>query len=192
MMVAGCAALPSNLTTTVETRVAVEPRPKLASAQLLDYLLEVRGMQARDLATEKDIVRAEFMRGKSEFSRMKLAMLLAVSPSTTASTEDAELVSLLAPLTYGMATTHTATDLMALATLMQSFVQDRKKLREQLKDSQARTQTTRRDEVNSLTEARILRSKVEELENQLAALKSIERSVSVKGEARTISPPLPR
>ena len=149
-------------------------------------------MQARDLATEKDIVRAEFMRGKSEFSRMKLAMLLAVSPSTTASTEDAELVSLLAPLTYGMATTHTATDLRALATLMHSFVQDRKKLREQLKDSQARTQTTRRDEVNSLTEARILRSKVEELENQLAALKSIERSVSVKGEARTISPPLPR
>ena len=179
----------------VETRVVIEPAPKLASELLLNYSLEARAMSAADLANEKDRARAEFGRNKSEFNRMKLAILIALSPSNVSSSasgavagisEDAELNSLLEPITYGAAATGNspAPDLRALAMLIQTLVQDRKKLRDQLKDAQSRTQTTRRDEASSQTEARILRAKVEELEKKLDALKSIERSVNTKGDAR--------
>ncbi len=191
----GCAIPPAAVTPQVETRVIVEPAPKLASELLLNYSLEARAMSAADSTVEKERARAEFGRNKSEFNRMKLAILLALSPTSSPSSapntaigisEDVELSSLLEPITYGATATGNspAPDLRALATLIQALVHDRKKLRDQLKEAQSRTQITRRDEASSQTEARILRAKVEELEKKLDALKSIERSVSTKGDAR--------
>lgn len=191
----GCAIQPTAVTPPVETRGIVEPAPKLASELLLNYSLEARAMSAADLTTEKERVRTEFGLNKSEFNRMKLAILLALSPASLPNSapnpaigisEDIELSSLLEPITYGVTANggSPAPDLRALATLIQALVNDRKKLRDQLKETQSRTQTTRRDEASSQTEARILRAKVEELEKKLDALKSIERSVSTKGDAR--------
>ena len=195
IVASGCAIQPTAVTPQVETRVIVERAPKLASELLLNYLLEARAMSAADLTAEKERVRVEFSLNKSEFNRMKLAILLALSPASLpnsapnpaiGSSEDIELSNLLEPITYGVTANGNspAPDLRALATLIQALVHDRKKLRDQLKEAQSRTQTTRRDEVSSQTEARILRAKVDELEKKLDALKSIERSVSTKGDAR--------
>ena len=204
ILCAGCAIQPTLITPPpVETRAIVEPAPKLGSEILLNYLLEARAMSAADLAAEKDRARTEFSQSKTEMNRLKLAILIALSPGATAGApagapasavasatiaEESELNLLLEPLIYATAYGATApnpapaADLRALATLIQALVVDRKKLRDQLKDSIARTQTTRREEASSQTEARILRAKVEELEKKLDALKSIERSVSVKSE----------
>ncbi len=200
LLSAGCAIQPVTAPPPqAEARVIIEPAPKLVSEQLLNYLLEARALSASDLMAEKERVRADFLHSKTEFNRMKLAILIAIPPaaaqsSATSSAEDAELNTLLDPLTYGLATSGNAAapDLRALAVLMQGLVQDRKKLRDQLRESLNRTQTTRRDEASSLSEARILRAKVNELENKLDALKSIERSVSVKSDARNGTTPPPR
>ena len=197
---AGCAIQPAPaLPLPAEARIIIEPAPKLVSEQLLHYLLEARALSTGDLMAEKERVRADFSRSKTEFSRMKLAILIAIpsaaaQSSAASSAEDAELNTLLDPLTYGLAASGNAAapDLRALATLMQGLVQDRKKLRDQLRESLSRTQITRRDEASSLSEARILRAKVDELEKKLDALKSIERSVSVKSDARNSTTPPPR
>lgn len=197
---AGCALQPTVVQPpAVETRVVIEPAPKSASEQLLNFLLEARAMPASDLSNEKDRARAEFAKNKTEFNRMKLAILIALSsainqivqPAATNTADDNELAALLEPLTYSVNASGSAAapDLRGLAMLIQSLVQDRKKLRDQLKDALTRTQTTRRDELSSQSEARILRAKVEELEKKLDALKSIERSVSVKGDARNNTAP---
>lgn len=200
MLSAGCAIQPAPaLPLPAETRIIIEPAPKLISEQLLNYLLEARALSTSDLMAEKERVRADFSRSKTEFNRMKLAILIAIpsaaaQSSAASSAEDAELNTLLDPVTYGLAASGNAAapDLRALATLMQGLVQDRKKLRDQLRESLSRTQITRRDEASSLSEARILRAKVDELEKKLDALKSIERSVSVKSDARNNATPPPR
>ena len=200
MLSAGCAIQPAPaLPLPAETRIIIEPAPKLISEQLLNYLLEARALSTSDLMAEKDRVRVDFSRSKTEVNRMKLAILIAIpsaaaQSSAASSAEDAELNTLLDPVTYGLAASGNAAapDLRALATLMQGLVQDRKKLRDQLRESLSRTQITRRDEASSLSEARILRAKVDELEKKLDALKSIERSVSFKSDARNNPTPPPR
>ena len=61
---------------------------------------------------------------------------------------------------------------------------ERRKLREQLRESQAKFNLAKRDEVRE-GEARALRAKVDELEKKLDALKSIDRSVNRRTEAPT-------
>ena len=183
-----------------------ELAPQITSEQLLHYLLTARAMTPSDFAAEKERARAEFLHNKTEFNRLKLAILISLSPAmgtgiATAplaaaanSAEDTELTTLLEPFTYSVASSANATssDLRALAMLIQGLVQDRKKLRDLLKDALNRTQITRRDELSLQSEARILRAKVEELEKKLDALKSIERSVSVKSDARNNPTSSPR
>lgn len=204
MMLAACTT-PSTLMPATEARIDAAAAPKMASEQLLHYLLTVRAMTPTDFVAEKERVRADFLHHKTEFNRIKLALLMALSPSmgsnVTAtslaaanSADDAELTTLLEPLTASSASSSISTprDLQALAMLIQGWTQDRKKLREQLRDSLNRTQMTRRDELSSQSEARILRAKVEDLEKKLDALKSIERSVSVKSDARNNPAPSTR
>ena len=204
LMLAACTT-PSTQAPAQGIRAKTEPAPMM-SEQLLNYLLTARAMTPTDFASEKERVRAEFLHDKTEFNRMKLAILISLLPATGPSitttplaaaaniAEDTELTTLLEPFTNSLASSSNATspDLRGLAMLIQGLVQDRKKLREQLKDSLNRTQITRRDELSSQSEARILRAKVEELEKKLDALKSIERSVGVKSDARNGAAPLTR
>jgi polyhydroxyalkanoate synthesis regulator phasin len=69
----------------------------------------------------------------------------------------------------------------ALAMLLHNLVSERRKVREQLRDTLARLVLARKEDTRD-AEMRALRARVEELENTLSALKSIDRSVNRRAE----------
>lgn len=160
-------------------------------------------MSPAELVLEKEKTRAEFNTEKSELNRMKLALLLILpTPATTTAAaliaDDAELAALVDPVASGASanavgaatvtgnpeTRLAESEARVLALLIQGSMQERKRLRDQSRDWQLRTQVAKTDLTKSEQEARILRTKMEELETQLAALKSIERSVTSRTKGR--------
>jgi hypothetical protein len=199
----GCALEPAKIDRMPppDPTIIMQPVVVSVSDALQNFLLQAKKMAPAELAIEKEKVRAEFNGDKSEYSRIKLALLLTmpipgnVSAATLAA-EDAELAALVDPLaTAAYSTTSTVgssaearsseAELKVLALLIQSNVQERKRLREQTRDAMSRTQVARTEATKNEQEARILRTKVDELEKQLAALKSIERSVTSRTKERT-------
>jgi hypothetical protein len=199
----GCALEPVKIDRTrpPDPAIIMQPIAFSVSDALQNFLLQAKKMAPAELAIEKEKVRAEFNGDKSEYSRIKLALLLTmpipgnVSAATLAA-EDAELAALVDPLASAAVTTNSIVgssaearsseaELKVLALLIQSNVQERKRLREQTRDAMSRTQVARTEATKNEQEARILRTKVEELEKQLAALKSIERSVNSRTKERT-------
>lgn len=196
-------ALPPKRSAPAPAGVIAQPSE---ADQLLAYLMPTRKLDARDFLIEREQVRNAFRADKSEFNRVKLALLLATMPapamsSTTVAgtnanaSDDAELIALLEPMlntTSGLATgapvRPTNTELRGLAMLMHSLALDRKKLREQWREAQARLNALRRDDTKDV-EMRGLRAHVEELERKLAALKSIDRSVNRRSEVQRVEPP---
>ena len=158
--------------------------PQLSEAdQLLTYALQARLLPA-DFSLEKERARAEIVADKSPYKRVKLAMLIALSPPAStpaaAAADDSEIQGLVEPIAFNTNPAQASDEpaLRGIAALLLSAAQERKRLREQLRDTMLRSQANRRDEVSAQTEARILRTQVEELEKKLNALKSIERSVN--------------
>lgn len=176
---AGCTLVPAHVDAPAHEAKTATYQPSDAE-QLLTYILQARMLSPAEFAMEKDRARAEFAVDKSSYKRVRLAILMALSPpalTPAAVTEEAEFQALLEPLAFGTSASPEPA-LRAIATLLQSVTQDRKRLREQLRDAVARGQATRREEASALAEARILRIQVEDLEKKLNALKSIERSVT--------------
>ena len=137
-------------------------------------------------------MRAAFQTEKSDFNRVKFALLLASTSTSTPGnfSDDAELIALLEPLGRdGNAPTKddAQAGVRALAMLMVGMAQDRKKLRDQSRDAQARLSTLRRDDSKEL-EARALRARVSELERKLAAIKSIDSSVNRRADTQRLDP----
>ncbi len=174
------------------TRLIFQAAEPSAADTLLTYVTQTRKLDAREFAIEREQMRAAFQTEKSEFNRVKFALLLA---STSASTpgnfnDDAELIALLEPLGRdGNAPTKDdpQAGVRALAMLMVGLAQDRKKLRDQSRDAQARLSTLRRDDSKEL-EARALRARVSELERKLAAIKSIDSSVNRRADTQRLDP----
>lgn len=202
-LLAACALEPKRVELPA-AQVIVQPAPPSETDQLLAYMMHSRKLDARDFAAEREQLRILFQMDRSEFSRVKLAMLIASTPSTSStaaanlvanSHDDAELISLLEPLINNTGasnadasvTPHTSA-IRALAMLIYGIAQDRKKLREQWRESQARVSALRRDDSKEV-EARALRARVEELEAKLAALKSIDRSLNSRSETGRTTPP---
>ena len=185
-------------------RVVVQPAPPSETDQLLTYMMQTRKLDARELANEREQLRAIFQADKSEFNRVKLALLIAPAPLTSATAaanlttnanDDAELITLLEPLVNNNSASSTdalvvpqSFEIRALSTLIYGIAQDRKKLRDQWREAQARVNALRRDDTKEV-EARALRARVEELEAKLAALKSIDSSVNRRFEAPRTTPP---
>ena len=200
MCLLGACALESKRIEPPQTRLIVQPAMPSESDQLLVYFAQVRKFDARELASEREQMRNAFQLGKSEFNRVKLAILLASTPTALLTTaaianDDGELIGLLEPLVNGPsastadpAAVAKRVEISALASLVYGMAQDRRKLREQWRETQARVNALRRDETKDV-EARALRAQVDELERKLAALKSIDRSVNRRSESpRTESP----
>jgi len=199
----GCALEPAKVdrVPTPDPTIIFQPAAASASDALQTLLLQARKMAPAELAIEKEKVRAEFNADKSEFTRIKLALLLTLSAPSNASAamlvaDDAELTSLVDPVATAAGTTTvigsssteprtSEAELKVVALLIQSSVQERKRLREQAREAQARAQVTKAEVTKKEEEARNLRTKVEELEKQLAALQSIERSVTSRTKPRT-------
>lgn len=188
-VLAACALEPKRVDTPPETRIIVQPAPQSEADQLLSHVAKVRKLEAREFAAERDSARIQFQRDKSDFNRVKYALMLALPPVATssvpgaASQDDIELISLIDPLVTGAASGNTSADseVRALATLLHGVVSDRRKVREQLRDTQARLALARKDDTRD-ADARALRARVEELETRLNALKSIDRSVNRRAD----------
>jgi hypothetical protein len=199
----GCALESAKIDRTPppDPTIIMRPTAPSASDALQTLLLQTKKMAPAELAIEKEKARAEFNADKSEINRIKLALLLALPAAGNASAaalaaDDAELTTLVDPVAASAGTTTVVgtnnteprtseAELKVLALLIQSNVLERKRLREQARDAQSRTQVAKAELTKSEQEARILRTKVEELEKQLTALKSIERSVNSRTKAKT-------
>ncbi len=206
----GCVLEPTKIDRKppLESAVIMQPATPSASDALPGFLLQAKKLAPTELALEKEKARADFNSEKSELNRIKLALLLALpapsnTPAATLAADDAELAVLIEPIVSGASgasgatanTANTATggavearlsesELRVLGLLIQGSVQERKRLRDQAREAQSRTQVARTELNASQQEARILRTKLEELETQLAALKSIERSVTSRTKGR--------
>ena len=184
----------------IERPVPLEPRiiervaPPSDGDLLMTYVLQVRKLSADDFMVEQNRVRTEFSNSSSEFNRVKLAVMLALSPSAASATasatngngggEDTELIALLDPLVFSAAASGSAVkpELRALAYILQGMANERKRLRELAKIAQTKITVIKRDE-SSIVESKQLKVRIEDLERQLAALKSIEKSVGARGES---------
>jgi hypothetical protein len=188
-LLAGCALDPGRIEAPREARNLVQPSPPSAADQLLGQVAKVRKLEAREFAAEREIARNQFQQDRSDFNRVKYALMLALtpvttfSPSATSAQDDVELISLIDPL---LAVTVPGsppvdTEVGALAMLLHGAASDRRKLREQLRETQLRLALAKKDDSRE-AEARALRARVEELETKLNALKSIDRSVNRRAE----------
>ena len=201
-LLAACALEPKRNEPPV-TRVIMQPAHPSESDELLGYLAQARKLDTRQFVAERELMRNTFQADKSEFNRVKLALLLAAIPGPAGPVsaganagEDGDLIALLEPLVHNAGASPAAvppailqTGIRPLAMLVYGMAQDRKKLREQWRDAQARVNAMRRDDTKDV-EARTLRARVEELEGRLAALKSIDRSVNRRSETQRIESPV--
>ena len=201
----GCVLEPAKIgrTPPPDSTIIMPPAVPTMADVLQVFLLQAKKMTPPELAVEKEKTRAEFNADKSELNRMKLALLLALpvaanTPLATLAADDAELAGLVEPVASGGnganstnnadARAHDA-ELRVLALVIQGNVQERKRLRDQAREAQSRTQVAKTDSTKIELEARNLRTKVEELETQLAALKSIERNVNSRTKGRLDTAP---
>jgi predicted nucleic acid-binding Zn-ribbon protein len=194
-LVSACALEPGRGAPPVTRVIAQQATPSEAD-QLLAYIAQTRQLDARGLARERDQLRSVFEAQKTEFTRVKLALLLASNTAVTSlAQDDTELILLLEPMVHrdnapnaDFQSQSAQADTRALAALMYGLAQDRKKLRDQLREAQARINALRRNDAKEI-EARALRARVEELERNLAALKSIDLSVNRRTDAQRGEPP---
>ena len=146
----------------------------------------MRKLEARELAVERENARNQFQRNKSEYNRVKYALMMALAPvaSASAAQDDIELIGVIEPLIAGAGAVSATPDseVRALATLLYGVVNDRRKVRDQLRDTQSRLALAKKDDTRD-AETRALRARVEELEGKLNALKSIDRSVNRRAES---------
>lgn len=180
-LLSGCAIEPRRAEPPTTTRVIVQPAPPSEVDQLLAYSARLRKLEPRELALEREQARSAVLRDKSDFSRVKLALLLAAATATHTASEDVELIAALEPVVATPAGETAGAELRLLAQVLHVIAIERRKLREQLRESQVRLVAARRDEPRE-AETRALRAKVEDLEKKLNALKSIDRSVNRRVE----------
>ncbi len=176
---------PNELEVPTTTRIW-SSRRSLQGDQLLAYAGRLRKLDSREAASEREQVRIAYVRDRTEFSRVKYALALSLVSSPA---EEIELIALLDPLAGAPASSVSAngaesSELRTLAQVLHTMAVERRKLREQLRESQAKVSLARREETRE-SEARALRAKVDELEKKLDALKSIDRSVNRRTEAST-------
>lgn len=127
-LAAGCAPLP-----TVEKdepqRVEKQPavvRPGTVPAQsdaesLLAYYQQVKGMSGVELSREHETARQAYVRSRTEFNRVRFALMLSL-PNTTFS-DDGRALELLEPVSRNF-----NGQLHGLASLLVAHLQERKRL----------------------------------------------------------------
>jgi hypothetical protein len=133
------------------------------------------------LSAEKEAARDAFERDPVQFRRTRYLLALYASPASVA--DDEKLTALLDPVI-----TATQDDnnlgLITMANLMQQALNTRKKLRDEINQVNKRLAVATASANNNAKrddrepELRLLKLRVEELEKQIAAMKSIDKSVT--------------
>lgn len=178
---------PRRIDVPVETRIIVQPAPPSEADQLLGHVAKMRKLDAREFTSERENARNLFLRDKSDFNRIKYSLTLALTPSSSPTVvnmqDDTEVINLIEPLISadGVSLSAADSEVRVLAALLYGMAHDRRKMREQLRDTQARLNLAKKDDVRD-AETRALRQRVEMLEGKLNALKSIDRSVNRRAE----------
>jgi polyhydroxyalkanoate synthesis regulator phasin len=172
----GCAVLDRPMVALPPPAAIVEaPKPSSAD-QLIDQLQAMQIMSGGDLVALREKHREAFERDASSANRLNyaLAWYLTQTSNVAAADED-KLAQLIEPLATP---TNTDSATRALASLLQQAALSRKKVRDDTRYALQRANTTKKEEPSREAEVRQLRARIDDLEKQLAALKSIERSVT--------------
>ncbi len=149
-----------------------------AADEAISAIQTLQNITPAELLTAKESAREMFERDPVAFRRMRYVLALFVSPPTPA--DDDRLLALVEPMVSSTEFRQTADGIIAV--VVQQSAAARKKLRDDAALQRSRANSvaagnaSKRDDRE--TEVRSLRTRVEDLEKQLAAMKSIERSVT--------------
>ena len=171
LIVAGCATVaPPSIPATI-TQAPI----KIASAadSLVAELARLQAMPPAALATVKESARDAFERDPADFRRVFYALTLFVAPSSPA--DDDRLLAIVEPLIISGKPVEEAARVVVALALANAVA--RKKIRDEAILQRNRVAAAgKRDDREA--ENRVLKQRVDELEKQLVALKSINRSVT--------------
>jgi DNA repair exonuclease SbcCD ATPase subunit len=145
-------------------RVVLPPEPASAET-LLGEFERLRRLSAADLAREQDAARQAFAQTRSDAARVQLAMAL-----TAPGAPSSEAVELLEPLVK-----NPAAPLHSLAFLLSVQIQEQRRLIAQLQGLQQNNQGLQQN-------VQALQQNVQGLQQKLDALRTLERSLSERGE----------
>jgi hypothetical protein len=123
--------------------------------RLLSYFEQIRKLPAAELGRENDSARAAFTRTRSDFDRMRLAIVLSIP--NTALSDDQRAVDLLDPLVKSQ-----NSSLRGLAFLVSAHLQERRRLESGMQS---------------------LQQNMQGLQQKLDALMSLERSLIDREQA---------
>ncbi|HEV7802304.1 MAG TPA: hypothetical protein VGP15_14600 [Burkholderiales bacterium] len=179
LCLAGCVAVePSEREPAPESWPAVKPpiKPEPIAAELrqpdIDVLLSeferFRRLSAADLAREQDAARQSFNQTRSDAARLQLAMAMSVPGS--AAIDETRALDLLEPLAK-----NPLAPLHGLAFLLSAHIQEQRRLVAQLQGLQQNNQGLQQN-------VQSLQQNVQGLQQKLDALRTLERSLSERGE----------
>lgn len=173
LLLAGCATTQAPV--VVQEALAPLARPASASELALAELARLQTLPPQEAALAREVAREALEREPSPARRGQYLMTLLVAPASPA---DDDRATALADATLNSATTDNDVQrtLTVLATMARENAATRKKLRDELAQQRGRVVNPKRDDREP--EVRALKQRVDELEKQLVAIKSIERSVS--------------
>jgi FtsZ-binding cell division protein ZapB len=151
-------------------RVVVPAEPK---ANELDSLLaefeRLRRLPAAELPREQELARQAFNQSRSDAARVKLAMASSLPGSPPG--EEARALELLEPLAKNPTST-----LHGLAFMLSAFIQEQRRLAGLAQGLQQNTQMLEKNN-------QALQQNVHGLQQKLDALRTLERSLSERGES---------
>lgn len=138
-MLAGCVAMQSAETGEVKPQVKSEaPRPVSDTESLLGYFQYIKKLPVAELSKEHDSARQAYAKARSEFNRVRLALVLSLS--NTPLSDDSSALELLEPIVKNQ-----QASLYGLAFFLSSYIQEKKKL-----DSNVQSLQSKLDAIKSL------------------------------------------
>jgi hypothetical protein len=143
---------------------APEPIPAARTSEVETLIADfqrLRRLPAAELAREQETARQVFSQARTDASRVRLAMAMAVPGSPPG--EDVRALELLDPLVK-----NPGASLHGLAFMIATYIQDQRRLASQLQSSQQNVHA--------------LQQNLQALQQKLDALMSLERSLTERGE----------
>jgi len=170
VLLAGCAVLEPGRVSAPEPPPA--PSALSTAEHLLVHFARLRALDDAGLAAEIASQRERTRREGSELARLKLALALSIANPA----DDAEILALVEALSSPGAGRETG--VQAMASFLQRFVSERRKLRENAAAAGSRAREDRRALETQRSRAEALQERVAQLQQKLEALTTLEKSLA--------------
>ncbi|MGZ5256439.1 MAG: hypothetical protein ACXWC0_02250 [Burkholderiales bacterium] len=151
----------------VDPVILAEP-PQATADMLLAEFERFRRLSAADVAREQEAARQAFAQTRSDAARVQLAMALSVPGS--GAVDETRALDLLEPLAK-----NPLAPLHGLAFLLSTHIQEQRRIVAQLQGLQQNNQGLQQN-------VQVLQQNVQGLQQKLDALRTLERSLSERGE----------